>query len=280
MKTLSRAGAMAQQCQRWRRQGRSIGFVPTMGALHEGHAALLRRAREENDRVVVSIFVNPAQFGPHEDFTRYPRTFASDRELCLKSGADAIYHPSAGQMYPKGFCTSVEVGPLSHLLCGAFRPGHFKGVATVVLKLLETCAPTRAYFGEKDFQQLVIIRRMAKDLGLATAIVGCPTVRESDGLAMSSRNRYLNAAQRAAAPLLYAALKKGARAAKRGQKPAALATAVGREILRIPGASIDYVKAVNPETLETPSDLRGKNRLVAAIRIGATRLIDNVPLSC
>lgn len=280
MKIISRPGAMAELARRWAGQGRSIGLVPTMGALHEGHASLLRRARKENDRVIASIFVNPAQFGPNEDFARYPRTFSADRKLCAACRVDAVYHPSAERMYPAGFRAEVEVKGFSEVLCGAFRPGHFKGVATVVLKLLNACSPTRAYFGEKDFQQLAIIKRMASDLELSTKIVGCPTVREPDGLALSSRNRYLNPIERSVAPLLYAALSRGARLARRGRAPAALAKAVEKAIGAIPEAAVDYVKVVNPSTLTEPKRLAGRLRLLAAIRLGKTRLIDNIALSC
>jgi pantoate--beta-alanine ligase len=280
MRVITRASEMASLTEVWKRQGRSVGFVPTMGALHEGHASLIRRARRENRRVVVSVFVNPAQFGPKEDFTRYPRPFAADRRLCAALKVDAIYHPTVNEVYPEGFRTVVEVAGLSDLLCGAFRPGHFKGVATVVLKLFETARPARAYFGEKDFQQLQIIRRMTQDLGLKVKIVGCPTVRGKDGLALSSRNQYLSPFERAIAPKLNAALKMGARLARRKVSAGQLAKAVRLEIMKIPEAVIDYVSLVDPETLEDAKALKGRLRLLAAVRIGKTRLIDNIPVSC
>lgn len=249
--------AMAALAARWRAAGKTIGLVPTMGALHEGHASLIRRAARQCDRTVVSIFVNPAQFGPNEDYSRYPRTFAADRELCAAAGADAIYHPDAKAVYPEGFKTSVEVGGLSTILEGAVRPGHFKGVATVVLKLLNAAAPDRAYFGEKDFQQLAVIRAMVRDLDLGVKVVGCPIVRERDGLAMSSRNRYLSPEDRAKAPALYRALKTG---------DASQARAL---LSRVPGLTVDYLEIV---------DWTGPKRFLGAVRLGGTRLIDNIPL--
>lgn len=270
---------MARLARKWRERGQSIGFVPTMGALHAGHASLISRAGRENRRVVVSLFVNPSQFGPGEDFGRYPRPFAADRGLCASLGADALYHPSAREVYPQGFSTWVAVEGLSEPLCGKFRPGHFRGVATVVLKLLETVRPDRAYFGEKDFQQLVLIRKMARDLGLDARIVGCPTIREADGLALSSRNRYLSPAERAAAPLLYAALRAGAETARRANRPGGVLAAARAGIRGIPGVAIDYVSLVDPSTLRETRTLSSKKlRLLAAIRVGKTRLIDNIPV--
>jgi pantoate--beta-alanine ligase len=251
-----------------------------MGALHEGHASLIRKARRENRKVVVSIFVNPAQFGPKEDLSRYPRPFAADRRLCAALEVDAIYHPAVKSVYPDGFRTNVEVKGLSDLLCGAFRPGHFKGVATVVLKLFETVRPTRAYFGEKDFQQLQIIRRMTLDLGLPAQIIGCPTVRGRDGLALSSRNQYLSPFERAVAPRLHAALTLGGLLARRKMSATKITKTVRLEIMKIPEAIIDYVSLVDPETLEESKRVKGRLRLLAAVRIGKTRLIDNIPVSC
>lgn len=264
----------------WRKKGLRVGFVPTMGALHEGHASLIRRARRDNDRVVVSIFVNPTQFAPSEDFKRYPRTFAADRRLCAQAGADAIYHPSASAVYPAGHRTVVSVEGLSSRLCGAFRPGHFQGVATVVLKLLETLRPFRAYFGEKDYQQLVIIKTLARDLSLECAIIGCPTVREKDGLALSSRNRYLDSKQRAWSSRLSAGLRLGAAAVRAGAAPRRAEAVARREILKIPGVRIDYVSLVEAATLEPAKRCLGSLRLLAAVRLGRTRLIDNVAVAC
>lgn len=271
---------MAGLAARWAQEGRAVGFVPTMGALHSGHASLIRRARDENERLVVSLFVNPLQFGPGEDFSLYPRTFPADRRLCAQSRVDVLYRPSVEQVYPPGFKTEVEVPELSGLLCGRFRPGHFKGVATVVLKLLETTRPSRAYFGEKDFQQLVIIKKMVKDLNVAVSIIGCPTIRDGDGLALSSRNRYLSAWQRSYAPMLYAALLRASKAARLGGSPGPLIGKIRREILKMPEVSIDYVEIVNSETLGKAPVLRGSLRLLAAVRVARTRLIDNIALSC
>lgn len=272
---------MRRLSEAWKASGERIGFVPTMGALHEGHASLIRRARRENDRLVVSVFVNPLQFGPKEDFGRYPRTLKGDARLCRKLGVDALYHPSASEVYPSGFMTEVSLGELSGLLCGKFRPGHFSGVATVVLKLFSTVVPHKAYFGEKDFQQLAIIRRMTADLDLAVEIVGCTTIRDKDGLALSSRNRYLSPAQRLTARRFPEALSWGSRAAREQKMtPSQLRQGVLSRVKKIPGVAVDYVESVDPETLRTPRRLTGRLRLVAAIRIGNTRLIDNLAFSC
>ena len=199
----------------WRAKRLSVGFVPTMGALHAGHLSLLRRARRENKVLVASVFVNPTQFGPKEDLSRYPRPFKKDAALCRAAGVDVLFHPSPGGLYPPGFGAWVDVPALSATLCGPFRPGHFRGVATVVAKLFNLARPTRAYFGMKDFQQLAVIKRMAKDLDLPVRVVPCPTVREADGLAMSSRNAYLSPAERAAAARVPAALRAAAQVLNR-----------------------------------------------------------------
>ncbi|MBI5210737.1 MAG: pantoate--beta-alanine ligase [Elusimicrobia bacterium] len=278
MRTIRGPGAMAAASALWRQRGLSVGFVPTMGALHEGHVSLVRRARAENRRVAVSIFVNPAQFGPQEDYRRYPRTLPADLARCRRAGADAVFCPEAGGVYPEGFSTQVEVRGLSDRLCGRFRPGHFKGVATVVLKLLNIVRPHAAYFGEKDFQQLVVIRRMAADLDLPVRVVGCPIIRESDGLAMSSRNRYLGREERSLAPLLHGALAWGARQ-PRGATPAVLLAGVRKRILRVPGISIDYVSLVDGRDLTDARARADGQRLLAAVRLGGTRLIDNVEVA-
>lgn len=272
---------MARQSAQWHKRGSTIGFVPTMGALHEGHRSLFQRARRENDKVVVSIFVNPLQFGPTEDYNRYPRPFFQDRRVCEASWVDALYRPSPDDMFPQGFVTTVEVPGLSDLLDGEFRPGHFKGVATVVLKLFEQVRPTAAYFGEKDFQQLAVLLRMVRDLSAGVRLVGCPTVREKDGLALSSRNAYLSPQERAQAPFLHKALAAGAaEAARSGAKPKDVVAAARRGISKIERVAIDYVRLVDAETLEPAERLRGRLRLLAAIRVGRTRLIDNVPVIC
>ncbi len=256
----------------------SVGFVPTMGALHRAHMSLVERARRECDRVIVSVFVNPTQFGPSEDFTRYPRPFSRDAALCRDAGVDYLYHPRATAMYPSGFQTRVEVPELAAPLEGRFRPGHFSGVATVVLKLLQQTRPDRLYLGEKDFQQLAVIRRMVRDLDLNTRVVGCRTVRERDGLALSSRNVYLNDDERRRAPLLNAALHAGAKAARRrGTQPADVRAAM-RRALKPMRARIDYLEIVDAESLKRPQRLRGRLRLLGAVHLGNTRLIDNIGL--
>lgn len=269
---------LARLTAAWRRKGLRIGFVPTMGALHSGHARLVSLAAAENDRVVVSVFVNPLQFGPGEDFGRYPRALPADRRLAARAGADLVYAPSVGEMYPKGFRTHVEVEGASDLHCGAYRPGHFRGVATVVLKLLNQVGADRAYFGEKDFQQLVILKKMVRDLDVPVKIVAVPTVREKDGLALSSRNAYLDASCRASAPALRAALLAGRAAGRRrGATPRTVVAAVRRALSRS-GLRLQYAAVADETSLEPARDLRGRRRLLAAVFAGKTRLIDNLPL--
>jgi len=269
---------LARLTAAWRRKGLRVGFVPTMGALHAGHAELVSRAAAENDRVVVSVFVNPLQFGPDEDYGRYPRALPADRRLVEEAGADLVYAPSAKEMYPEGFRTHIEVEGLSDLYCGEYRPGHFRGVATVVLKLFNQVRPDRAYFGEKDFQQLVILKKMASDLDVPVMIVPVPIIRESDGLARSSRNAYLSAAQRSAAPALRAALAAGrAEGRRRGATPRTVSAAVRRALARTP-LKLQYAAVVDASTIEPARDLRGRRRLLAAALLGKTRLIDNIPL--
>ena len=267
--------------EKWSRAGLTVGFVPTMGALHAGHLSLIERARRENDKVVVSIFVNPLQFGPKEDLARYPRPFRRDLALCREAGADALYHPSAEALYPAGFSTSVEVSTLSETLCGALRPGHFRGVATVVAKLLCRLRPHALYLGEKDFQQLAVLRRMVLDLELPVRVVGCPTVREPDGLALSSRNAYLSPEERARAPRLHRALLAGRGAARlRGADRARVRAAMRRELSKDPDIRAEYLEVVDADTLRPPRRLSGRLRLLGAVRVGKTRLIDNIPLIC
>lgn len=265
--------------RRWREaQGsRSVGFVPTMGYLHEGHLSLVRRARAENERVVVSIFVNPTQFGPHEDYATYPRDLKRDLQLLDREDVDAVFAPSVEQMYPPGYATYVSVeGPLTEGLCGAFRPGHFRGVTTVVLKLFLLVQPTRAYFGEKDYQQLQVVRRMTQDLHLPIEIVGCPIVREPDGLAMSSRNVYLNEAEREQSLSLVRALDLAEGRIQKGERDAArLRELLQEHFARYPAVRVEYIEFVDAETLEPLDRLRGSVRLALAVRIGRTRLIDN-----
>jgi pantoate--beta-alanine ligase len=256
---------------------RSVGFVPTMGYLHDGHAALIRRAANEADVVVVSIFVNPLQFGPSEDLDAYPRDLAGDTEVAREAGADLLFVPTVDEMYPRQVVTSVRVAELSETLDGASRPGHFDGVATVVAKLFNITGPCRAYFGEKDFQQLAIIRRMVSDLSFPVEIVGCPTVREPDGLAMSSRNSYLTPEERAAAPVVHQALRAGVAAIQQGERdPAAVRRVMTDVVAREPLAELDYVAVVDAKSLAIPASLSGNLRLLAAVRFGRARLIDNV----
>jgi len=267
-----------------RQQGTGrIALVPTMGALHEGHLALVRRAQAEADHVVVSIFVNPKQFGPNEDFATYPRQLAADAAMLEAEGVALLWAPSVEEMYPSGFATSISVAGLSEGFCGAVRPGHFEGVATVVCKLFNQVEPDLAVFGEKDFQQLAVIRRMARDLDLTrphvSKIISVPTVREADGLAMSSRNRYLTPAQRAAAAALPRAMREAIAAIEGGvQVPDALA-ALKAHLLAAGFTSVDYAALADASSL-APLEALGKDpaRLLVAARIGNTRLIDNMPV--
>ena len=259
-----------------RAAGRVVGCVPTMGALHEGHLSLIRRARAECDCVVVTIFVNPTQFAPNEDLAAYPRPEAEDLAACEAEGVDLVFMPTAEEMCPPGAVTTVHVSELTERMCGPHRPGHFDGVTTVVAKLLSVTSPHRAYFGQKDFQQLQVIRRMVADLCIPVEIVGCPTVREPDGLALSSRNAYLTPEQRAVAPMLQAALQLGARVIEAG----GCAEEAEREVLGAlaaePAFQVQYVEARRPETLERDDEPGPPMVLAAAAYMGRTRLIDNV----
>jgi pantoate--beta-alanine ligase len=273
------------QMQSWsdaeRRSGRRIAFVPTMGFLHQGHLSLVRDGRKRGDRLVVSIFVNPAQFTPQEDFSAYPRDFDRDRELLEKAGVDVLFHPSEAEMYPTGHQTYVQVESLSAPLCGAYRAGHFRGVATVVAKLFNIVQPHIAIFGCKDFQQLQVIRRMARDMSFAVEIVGHPTVREADGLAMSSRNAYLDAAQRQAALCLSRSLRQAEYLVKAGERRARVILAqVRREIAVEPLVRLEYASLCDPETLTEVEELGESAVLALAVWIGKARLIDNVMLQC
>jgi len=262
-----------------RAAGKRVGFVPTMGALHAGHAALIRAARAEAEFVVVSIFVNPTQFGPNEDYSRYPRTLDADRELCAAVGTDVIFHPTPDVMYPAGTRTVVQVTGLQDVLDGPSRPEHFKGVATVVLKLFNIVQPDVAVFGQKDAQQALIIRRMAADLDLPLTVRVHPTVRESDGLAMSSRNRYLDPTQRQNATCLVRALRTAEALVAGGERSvAALEAAMTAVIVPTPGARVDYVRILSADLLE-PMEVLDRPALAAvAVFFGLTRLIDNVTL--
>jgi pantoate--beta-alanine ligase len=268
---------MKQVARQARAEGRSAGLVPTMGALHEGHLSLVRAALAECRPVATSIFVNPTQFGPAEDFQKYPRTFEADVEKLENAGVDYLFAPEASEIYPAGFRTWVSIEGLSERLEGRSRPGHFRGVATVVLKLLEIVQPQKAYFGRKDAQQARILQRMARDLHLDSEIIVGPIVREADGLAMSSRNAYLNPGERRAATILFRALD-GARASiARGERDALRLTAAMRELLRTePLAMPDYVELVDAETLEPVTRLRGTCLALLAVKLGSVRLIDNM----
>ena len=254
-----------------------VGFVPTMGYLHQGHLALVRQARAENPSVVVSIFVNPTQFGPHEDFKQYPHDPQRDLALLEKEGVDIVFMPSADEMYPPKFNSWVEVGKVAERLEGAARPGHFRGVATVVAKLFNIVQPDRAYFGQKDAQQLIVIRKMASDLDMSLEVVAVPTVREPDGLAMSSRNTYLNPEEKKAAVVLYQALTLAQKLWSEGEKDAqAIRQQMTDLIQKQPLADIDYISIADAETLDELDRVKPPALVSLAVRIGKTRLIDNV----
>ena len=258
-----------------KREGKTVGFVPTMGFLHEGHKSLIVRAAKENDFVVVSDFVNPTQFGPNEDFEAYPRDIEKDAELCESAGADIIFNPEASEMYDNAL-TTVTVDKITKVLCGASRPGHFAGVATVVSKLFNIVAPDRAYFGEKDAQQLMVIKKMVKDLNFDIEIIGCPIIREEDGLAKSSRNTYLNSEERQAALCLSRSLKLGKELIANGETSAdVVKSAIRAEIEKEPLSRIDYVEIVDLDTLEQAKRTDTGILTAIAVYIGKTRLIDN-----
>jgi len=260
-----------------RAAGRSVGFVPTMGYLHDGHASLMRAARADTDVVVASIFVNPLQFGAGEDLDAYPRDLDRDTELAAASGVDLLFTPAVEEMYPRPVLTTVTVAQVSEGLEGASRPTHFSGVATVVAKLFSIVGPCRAYFGAKDFQQVAVVRRMTEDLSLPVEVVACPTRREPDGLAMSSRNVYLTPEERAAAPVVYTALRSGAAAIAAGERDPATARALMAQIIEAePLAQLDYAEVIDADSFTVPEPLDGNLRLLAAVRFGRARLIDNV----
>ncbi|MBI5554849.1 MAG: pantoate--beta-alanine ligase [Elusimicrobia bacterium] len=277
MKIIKKIDKMQKYIVKAKRAGKKIGFVPTLGALHEGHLSLIRRARKENDLVVVSIFVNPIQFGPKEDFKKYPRPLAKDRRLAKSAGADVIFNPSAEEMYPSGYQTYVEVGKLAEGLCGAARPGHFRGVATVVAKLFNVVSADKAYFGQKDYQQVQVIKQMVEDLNIPVQVVICPIVREKDGLAMSSRNQYLSPEERISATCLSEALKVAKAMISSGIKDAIKIKKEMRNIIEsnLLGR-VDYIEIVNAENLEPVQKMQGRVTIALAVFIGKTRLIDNM----
>ncbi len=279
--TARTVAALRVRVRDWRAEGFTVALVPTMGALHKGHGALMDAARRAADRVIVSLFVNPTQFGPTEDFTAYPRDESRDAAFCDGRGVDLLYAPGVAEMYPTGFATSVHVAGLTEGLCGAFRPGHFDGVATVVAKLLTQAEPDTAIFGEKDFQQLAVIRRLNRDLDLGVNIIGVPTVREADGLAVSSRNAYLSVEERAVAPALHRTLVDAARQVRGGARIPAVTAGAREDLLRAGFRAVDYVECVDAETLKPLAeyDAARPARILGAAHLGRARLIDNLSIA-
>lgn len=275
MKIVGTVKEVREQVKEWKKQGLSVGFVPTMGYLHEGHKSLMDAARKGNDKVVVSIFVNPMQFGPTEDLATYPRDLDHDAALCESAGVDLIFHPEAEEMYEKDFCSFVDMTGLTEGLCGKTRPIHFRGVCTVVNKLFNIVTPDHAYFGQKDGQQLAVIKRMVRDLNMDIEIVGCPIVREEDGLAKSSRNTYLSSEERKAALILSKTVALGKELAKTEKDANKVVEAMKKNIETEPLAKIDYVEAVDALSMAPVEKLEGTCMLAMAVYIGKTRLIDN-----
>jgi len=277
VRIFSKPSRVSEEIKKLKREGKRIGFVPTMGYLHEGHLSLVRCAKRENDIVVVSIFVNPTQFGPNEDYNRYPRDLERDINLLKKEDVDIVFAPSVEDMYPEGYSTYVEETELSRLWEGEFRPGHFRGVCTVVVKLFNIVKPDRAYFGEKDYQQLKVIQKIVKDLNMDIEVVGCPIVREGDGLAMSSRNTYLSPEEREQATAIYKSFLYAEKLIREGlRNPRELEEKIKEFLKRFPLIErIDYVAVVNPETLEPAEEIRGGERILVAVRMPSARLIDN-----
>lgn len=276
MKIVNTIDAVRRQVREWRSQGLTVGLVPTMGYLHEGHKSLIDCAVAENDRVVVSVFVNPMQFGPTEDLASYPRDLDRDAAVCEKAGASLVFHPEPEEMYAPDFSSYIDMNTLTGGLCGKSRPTHFRGVCTVVAKLFNIVMPDKAYFGQKDAQQLAVIRHMVSDLSYGIEIVGCPIVREEDGLAKSSRNTYLSPEERKAALVLSRSLEQARKLLEQGENDASVvAAAIRREIEQEPLARIDYVEIVDYNTLESVQSTEGEILTAIAVYIGKTRLIDN-----
>lgn len=276
MNILVKTDEVREQVRQWREEGLTVGLVPTMGFLHEGHKSLIDRAVKENDRVVVSVFVNPTQFGPNEDFESYPRDMEKDSALCEAAGASVIFHPEPSEMYPQGHSTYVDMNTLTGGLCGKSRPIHFRGVCTVVAKLFNIVTPNRAYFGQKDAQQLAVIRHMVRDLNFGIEIVGCPIIREDDGLAKSSRNTYLNPEERSAATILSKALNEGKQALENGERDAGQIKKIVTDKINSEELSkIDYVEMVDWNNLEPVEKVTGDVLCAVAVYLGKTRLIDN-----
>ena len=277
MKVVSTINEVREQVRQWRMEGKSVGFVPTMGYLHEGHESLIKKAVEQNDAVVVSIFVNPMQFGPKEDLASYPRDLEADSKLCEAAGAKLIFHPEPEEMYEDGFCSFVDMTGLTDALCGLSRPVHFRGVCTVVNKLFNIVKPDRAYFGEKDAQQLAVVKRMVKDLNMDIEIVGCPIIREADGLAKSSRNTYLSAESRKSAVILSQSIFMGKKMIEDGERDAAKVIAAMKDkINSVPLTDIDYVEIVDVNTMKSIGVISGEILCAIAVNVGGeARLIDN-----
>ncbi len=278
MELIKDISMMQNRCREEKLKGRKIGFVPTMGALHKGHLALIQKAREDCDFVVVSIFVNPTQFGAGEDFERYPRDLSKDLRLCEEEGVDVVFAPSVQDMYPEDFSTWVEVkGRLTETLEGSFRPGHFRGVTTVVAKLFNIVSPDVSYFGRKDYQQALIVKKMVRELNIATQIVLLPTVREEDGLASSSRNKYLSDEERKKARVLYRSLLRAKTEIEDGEDNPSRIISSMEDLIREEGPlRIDYIAIVDPDTLEPVERIEGKVLIAIAAQVGKTRLIDNI----
>jgi pantoate--beta-alanine ligase len=276
MKVVKTIQEVRAQVQEWRKEGLTVGLVPTMGYLHEGHQSLIRKSVSENDRTVVSVFVNPIQFGPNEDLEAYPRDLNRDRKAVEEAGGDLIFHPEPSEMYPGHFTSFIDTTETTELLCGAVRPIHFRGVCTVVGKLFNIVLPDKAYFGQKDAQQLATIRRFVRDLNFPVEIVACPIVREEDGLAKSSRNTYLNPQERQAALILSKSLKLGKAAIEQGERSAQRIIDIIRQNLQTePLARVDYVEVVDFENIQRVETIQGETLVAIAVYIGKTRLIDN-----
>lgn len=276
MKIVGTAKEVREQVKAWRKEGLSVGYVPTMGYLHEGHASLMKKSVEDNDKTVASIFVNPMQFGPTEDLEAYPRDLDRDAALCEQIGVDLIFHPEVEEMYEDGFCSFVDMNGLTKGLCGKTRPTHFRGVCTVVNKFFNIVKPDRAYFGQKDAQQLAVIKRMVADLNMDIEIIGCPIVREEDGLAKSSRNTYLSEEERSAALCLSKSIFLAESLVKDGEMSAEIIKAEMRKVLDAePLARVDYVEVVNSLSIEPVTQIKPGTLIAIAVYIGKTRLIDN-----
>lgn len=280
METINTTSAMQQRSEELRNKGKRLAFVPTMGFLHEGHLELMRQGKQNTDILIVSIFINPTQFGPAEDLDQYPRDMDGDLAKCTTEGADIVFIPDADEMYPEGFQTKISVDKISRHLCGLSRPVHFDGVATVVTKLFNITKPHRAVFGQKDFQQLSVIRRMVKDLNMDIEIIGIPTVREPDGLAMSSRNNYLSPEERKSALCLKKSLDLAQVMTAAGERNSSrIITAIKDLIMKYPFTQIDYINICDPDTIEDIAIIKSNVLLAMAVKIGKTRLIDNCLLN-